>query len=1368
MNKPGTDPNGPLNKEQRWAGGRAVRPTSDSRAEPNARGLFRHLRTFPILLSATLALWWGTPVVAVPAYPGGVEVKQPDGTTFRLHLRGDEFFSWHETAEGHAVVKDPADGFWKFARPAANRAAFRAIPEARVGSVDPVRYGVGRHALPDTKVLRAHIRERQRGVMGEPVEMPVPGAAPGGTPTPQPVEPPPSRIPVSGTKTIKNIVLLACFSDHWNAGADTVLSTQGRVNVSEYQNLFNEVNHTADGAVGSVRDYYNEVSYGKLTVQSVISVWVKLPQNEAYYGANSSGSDVNPQQMVLDAINAAATAGFDFSQGDSDGDGWVDSLTVIHSGHGEEYSGNPSTCIWSHKWNMTSVVTKNGVKMFRYHTEPALRGWTTDAPAITRIGVVCHEMGHFFGLPDLYDYSNTTLGLGWWSIMAGGSWNGDYGTRPAHFDAWSKCFLGFTNPVPIHSQAGLSLARVEDNAVVKLMRDGASNGEYFLVENRAKTGFDNDSAIYPGILIYHVDSQSENNDLSTWAHPVVKIEEADGDNSLGGKTAYSEAGDVWTSTSGLSGGFRDQTGNQSANAMMYQAAAYNRSDNSTYYSYNRLNNFSAAGSSMTCDASTLKTVVNSQTSPCGGYTVSWAASSQATKYEIQEGSHAILTSFSDGAEDEDAMYENWYMSGTVQRDTGGKRSGSYSYAMHQVYGGKWYSSVQSLTMRKPFKVNTGTVISLYLMSHLSSGYGDLKCQISNDSGNTWKTLGAYNGYIDPWSLRSYNYTALNAQGINAGDVCILRFVANFEAAWGWSAFPGYGFVLDDISITGTEIAGYGGWTTLNNNVTATSYRITGKPTGVYAYRVRAYANATWQGYGSGGETTVQDTQAPTISCPANLADVPTDAGQCYATGVALGTPTTGDNCGVASVSNDAPAQFPKGTTTVTWTVTDTSGNTATCQQTVTVKDHQAPTIACPANLTDVATDAGKCYATGVALGTPTTGDNCGVASVSNDAPTQFPKGTTTVTWTVTDTSGNTATCSFSVTVQDTQAPTIACPANLTDVPSDAGKCYATGVALGAPTTGDNCGLASVSNDAPSQFPKGTTTVTWTVTDTSGNSATCQQTVMVKDHEVPMIGAVTATETQPYVAGPVDVLNCSSTTVQGTVHITVVAADNCGGTVTVSLANGTTEAATFVSGDGTPGNPFTFTWAVTETTAGGTWAGTVTATDTSGNSSTGTFTLCANAAQVTGQVELEGFVGTARTVTFIATANVDIGGVLTTNVLKTWNLAVQGFSEGQAGYSLTDFPPEAQFLSAKTAWSLRKKLSVTFDANHQGTAIFTGTSRLLGGDLDGDNVVGIPDFAIYRAQWGTAGPGADVNGDGAVGIPDFNLFRANWGTRGDPQ
>ena len=68
---------------------------------------------------------------------------------------------------------------------------------------------------------------------------------------------------------------------------------------------------------------------------------------------------------------------------------------------------------------------------------------------------------------------------------------------------------------------------------------------------------------------------------------------------------------------------------------------------------------------------------------------------------------------------------------------------------------------------------------------------------------------------------------------------------------------------------------------------------------------------------------------------------------CSATGVVLGSPTVNDNCGVATVTNNAPASFPIGTNYVTWTVKDNSGNTATCIQTVIVNDSQLPTLACP-------------------------------------------------------------------------------------------------------------------------------------------------------------------------------------------------------------------------------------------------------------------------------------------------------------------------------------------------------------------------------------------------------------------------------------
>src|SRR5205814_538355 len=188
-----------------------------------------------------------------------------------------------------------------------------------------------------------------------------------------------------------------------------------------------------------------------------------------------------------------------------------------------------------------------------------------------------------------------------------------------------------------------------------------------------------------------------------------------------------------------------------------------------------------------------------------------------------------------------------------------------------------------------------------------------------------------------------------------------------------------------------------------------------------------------------------------------------------------------------SLSSDTPAnmQFAVSTTTVTWTVSDTTNNLFPYTPIFRSSDDEKPSITCPAAVTQTA-DAGKCYATVASLGSPTTADNCAVngASLSNDAPAsmQFAVGATTVTWTISDIHGNSATCTQTVTVTDEEKPSITCPAAVTQT-ADAGKCYATGAILDRPRTADNCAVdvARLSNDAPGQLQVAMTTATGTGT-----------------------------------------------------------------------------------------------------------------------------------------------------------------------------------------------------------------------------------------------------------------------------------------------
>jgi HYR domain/PA domain len=211
--------------------------------------------------------------------------------------------------------------------------------------------------------------------------------------------------------------------------------------------------------------------------------------------------------------------------------------------------------------------------------------------------------------------------------------------------------------------------------------------------------------------------------------------------------------------------------------------------------------------------------------------------------------------------------------------------------------------------------------------------------------------------------------------------------------------------------------------------------------------------------------------------------------------VSLSAPTViaGDECSAVSITHQqtiTPGNCPSSRTIVnTWTTTDQCGNATSASQSITVTDTVPPAITCPADIA-VNNAAGQCGANVTFNATAT--DNCGTAVItySHNPGSFFATGSTLVTVTATDACNNTSQCSFTVVVNDEEHPVI----HVRDIIS----CYedanaGCSINLGATAT-DNCGILSFTSDAPACFPMGTTTVTWTATDISGNSTTATQLV----------------------------------------------------------------------------------------------------------------------------------------------------------------------------------------------------------------------------------------------------------------------------------
>jgi subtilisin-like proprotein convertase family protein len=275
------------------------------------------------------------------------------------------------------------------------------------------------------------------------------------------------------------------------------------------------------------------------------------------------------------------------------------------------------------------------------------------------------------------------------------------------------------------------------------------------------------------------------------------------------------------------------------------------------------------------------------------------------------------------------------------------------------------------------------------------------------------------------------------------------------------------------------------------------------------------------------QVTVQDLILPTLTCPANQVLAPNSGCQYFGS---LGTPIFWDNIGILGVGNNVNGGLPLGTNLVVWTVTDSAGNSTTCQQTVNVVDAVAPSLTCPANIT-VTANNGCNYVGGI--DSPIASDNCALSSLSNNAPFILLAGPNVVVWTATDLSGNVTTCSQTILVADQIAPQITCPPMF--IVNTNTACTYVG-AIGTATATDVCGIGSIVSNAPAAFPVGVSVVTWTATDLGGNIGTCSQTVRVQDASAPV---VTCPSTQTLIMGASCSLPLPDYTGLGS------ASDNCG-------------------------------------------------------------------------------------------------------------------------------------------------------------------------------------------------------------------------------
>lgn len=437
-----------------------------------------------------LALTMAVRMMAVPAYPEMISFRQPHSETqLNIFLKGDEKVHWAETEDGYSLIYDDAhqlvyamhdqEGNMVPSQHVATDIKDRSLTVMNFLQMTP------KHLLYSQKQVREMVSLwEDMSKMRKPAK---------------------TMSDVVGEKRF--LVILFAFSDK--------AFTHSKV---EFRNLFNQVGYSANGSIGSVHDYYYDVSHQQFSLHVDVVGPYRGSQEASFYGDNDNQT-TGYQTFAEEAVEFASHD-VNFDDYDNDHDGYIDGLHIIFAGHGEE-AGAGADMIWSHKWNIFSSPTYNNTIVNVYSCSPECGG--NMGNTMTAIGVVCHELGHVFGAPDYYDtdYAGSGgqyPGLGNWDIMSSGSWNRG-GKSPAHHNPYTKIFIYHWATCDTLTEQQTVLMHNVTSCNTDFHRINTStNGDFFLLENRMRLKWDKPLESQ-GLLVYHVHPNANGANVSNYRHP---------------------------------------------------------------------------------------------------------------------------------------------------------------------------------------------------------------------------------------------------------------------------------------------------------------------------------------------------------------------------------------------------------------------------------------------------------------------------------------------------------------------------------------------------------------------------------------------------------------------------------------------------------------------------------------------------------------------------------------------------------------------------------------------------------------------------------------------------------------------------------
>lgn len=487
-------------------------------------------KTANVIITAIITMLYVSNAFAVPAKRIRITTKQSDGTELIVSQRGDEHFHYFVTEDELPLVKTSNGDFYHAIVKDGNITASAIMAHNSSQRTEQERVFIAQRDDISAKISNIHstkvkLRNEERACN-------IVKTRAGG------------EYRYEGEK--RGLVILVNFQDN----AFTIPSPK-----RHYERMLNEKGYSENGCHDCVAQYFNEQSKGMFKLTFDVAGPYTLSRNMAYYGGNnSSGSDKNPQAMIMEACKLAS-ADVDYSAYDWFNDGYVDMVFVVYAGYGEAQGGAADT-VWPHQWELgMSQPTYNEKKINIYACSNELAegsGYIPDG-----IGTFCHEFSHCLGLPDFYDTDGKAFGMAKWSLMDYGTYLGEHtrGECPCNYTTYERWSCGWSTPTELTTAATIDGMNSLDNGNDGyIIFNDAYNDEFFVLDNRQKQGWD---SYLPGhgLLITHVDYNKDawfynivNTNISHQRCTVVHADNST--NSLAGDTYPGKTGNTeFTDTS---------------------------------------------------------------------------------------------------------------------------------------------------------------------------------------------------------------------------------------------------------------------------------------------------------------------------------------------------------------------------------------------------------------------------------------------------------------------------------------------------------------------------------------------------------------------------------------------------------------------------------------------------------------------------------------------------------------------------------------------------------------------------------------------------------------------------------------------------